>query len=140
MSNPSPDFSLAMTKGIYIHLFSEHRAYRVFSVMSGIITGPYFINYFHRPRAIAVGSMVAVLEIGALSTCRHFYLFICSCTIYAVTSLAAGRFGDIIGRKGTLFTGAVIFTLGGAVQTFSGGFYSMIIGRIISGFGVGLLS
>ncbi|KAF8694989.1 hypothetical protein AX14_001926, partial [Amanita brunnescens Koide BX004] len=92
-------------------------------VMSGIITGPYFINYFNRPRAIAVGSMVAVLEVGAL-----------------ITSLAAGRFGDMVGRKGTLFTGAVIFTVGGGIQTFSSGFYSMIIGRIVSGFGVGLLS
>jgi predicted MFS family arabinose efflux permease len=60
--------------------------------------------------------------------------------MYAVTSLAAGRFGDTIGRKGTLFTGAVIFTVGGGVQTFASGFYSMIIGRIVSGFGVGLLS
>ncbi|KAF8627104.1 hypothetical protein AX15_004544 [Amanita polypyramis BW_CC] len=91
--------------------------------MSGLITGPYFMKYFNNPSAIAVGSMVAVLEIGAL-----------------ITSLAAGRFGDIVGRKGTLFSGAFIFTIGGAIQTFTGGYLSMIIGRIISGFGVGLLS
>lgn len=48
--------------------------------------------------------------------------------------------GDIIGRKGTLFTGAFVFTIGGVVQTFTTGFYVMIIGRVISGFGVGLLS
>jgi MFS family permease len=48
--------------------------------------------------------------------------------------------GDIIGRKGTLFAGAFVFTIGGAVQTFTTGFYVMIIGRVISGFGVGLLS
>ncbi len=30
-----------------------------------------------------------------------------------MTSLAAGRVGDIIGRKGTLFIGALVFTLGG---------------------------
>ncbi|KAK2463771.1 hypothetical protein APHAL10511_004209 [Amanita phalloides] len=92
-------------------------------VMSGIITGPHFIQFFHNPNAIAVGSMVAVLEVGAF-----------------ITSLAAGRIGDIIGRKGTLFTGAVIFTIGGVVQTFTGGFWTMIVGRIVSGFGVGLLS
>jgi MFS family permease len=57
-----------------------------------------------------------------------------------VTSLAAGRIGDLIGRRGTLFIGACVFTLGGAVQTFTGGFVSMVVGRIISGFGVGLLS
>jgi MFS family permease len=45
-----------------------------------------------------------------------------------------------MGRRGTLFVGAVVFTIGGAVQTFTLGFWSMIVGRIISGFGVGLLS
>jgi MFS family permease len=54
--------------------------------------------------------------------------------------LAAGRIGDMIGRRGTLFFGAVIFTLGGAIQTFTNGFTVMVIGRIVSGFGVGLLS
>ena len=57
-----------------------------------------------------------------------------------VTSVAAGRVGDIIGRKGTLFIGALVFTIGGAIQTFTTGFAVMVLGRIISGFGVGLLS
>ncbi|KAJ7071136.1 general substrate transporter [Mycena amicta] len=92
-------------------------------VMSGIITGPHFIEYFKDPTAGEIGMMVAVLEIGAF-----------------ITSLAAGRVGDILGRRGTLCLGALIFTLGGAVQTFTVGFWSMIVGRIISGFGVGLLS
>lgn len=56
------------------------------------------------------------------------------------TSIAAGRVGDIIGRKGTLFTGAFIFTIGGAIQTFTTGFHMMIVGRVVSGCGVGLLS
>ncbi|KAG5729576.1 Sugar transporter STL1 [Termitomyces sp. T112] len=92
-------------------------------VMSGIITGPHFINYFGTPGPIEIGTMVSVLEIGAF-----------------VTSVAAGRVGDIIGRKGTLFLGSVVFTIGGTIQTFSAGFTSMVIGRIVSGFGVGLLS
>jgi len=45
-----------------------------------------------------------------------------------------------MGRKGTLFTGAVVFTIGGAVQTFTLGYWTMVLGRIVSGFGVGLLS
>ncbi|KAJ7705020.1 general substrate transporter [Mycena rosella] len=92
-------------------------------VMSGIITGPYFIEYFHAPGAVKIGSMIAVLEVGAF-----------------VTSLAAGRVGDIIGRKGTLFIGAVVFTLGGTIQTFTSSFSMIVVGRIVSGFGVGLLS
>ncbi|KAJ4482433.1 hypothetical protein J3R30DRAFT_3459479 [Lentinula aciculospora] len=92
-------------------------------VMSGVITGPHFIKYFDRPGPIQVGSMVAVLEVGAFAT-----------------SLAAGRVGDIIGRKGTLFIGALVFTIGGAIQTFTTGFSVMVLGRIVSGAGVGLLS
>ncbi|KAI0257443.1 general substrate transporter [Lactifluus subvellereus] len=92
-------------------------------VMSGIITGPYFRRYFKSPGSLEVGTMVAVLEIGAF-----------------ITSIAAGQVGDIIGRRGTLFAGAVIFGIGGTVQTFTTGFAVMVIGRVISGLGVGLLS
>jgi hypothetical protein len=35
------------------------------SVMSGVITGPYFLKFFNDPTALEVGTMVAVLEIGA---------------------------------------------------------------------------
>lgn len=38
-----------------------------FSVMSGILTGPHFVTFFESPDAIEVGSIVAVLEIGAFS-------------------------------------------------------------------------
>jgi hypothetical protein len=92
-------------------------------VMSGIITGPHFRNYFNSPTPIEVGTMVAVLEVGAF-----------------ITSIAAGQIGDIIGRRGTLFAGAVVFAIGGAVQTLTTGFYVMVVGRVISGLGVGLLS
>ncbi|KAI0756710.1 general substrate transporter [Daedaleopsis nitida] len=92
-------------------------------VMSGVITGPYFRKYFNEPSAVELGTMVAVLEIGAF-----------------VTSVAAGQIGDIIGRRGTLFSGAVVFTIGGAIQTFTPGFWVMVLGRIVSGLGVGLLS
>ncbi|KIK70873.1 hypothetical protein GYMLUDRAFT_32946 [Collybiopsis luxurians FD-317 M1] len=92
-------------------------------VMSGIITGPHFRKYFNNPDPVSLGTMVAVLEVGAF-----------------ITSAAAGRVGDIIGRKGTLFIGAIVFTIGGAVQTLTNGFWTMIVGRVISGFGVGLLS
>ena len=54
--------------------------------------------------------------------------------------MAAGTVGDRIGRKGTLFVGAIVFTIGGAIQTFTTGYSVMIVGRVVSGFGVGLLS
>ncbi|SJX60782.1 related to sugar transport protein [Sporisorium reilianum f. sp. reilianum] len=92
-------------------------------VMSGIITGPYFKAYFNHPTAYEIGTLVASLELGAL-----------------VTSLACGRLADIFGRKSTLFWGAVIFSVGGAIQTLTSGYDTMLIGRVISGLGVGVLS
>lgn len=92
-------------------------------VMSGIITGPYFLKFFNEPTALQVGSMVAVLEVGAF-----------------ITSVAAGRVGDTLGRRGTLFVGACVFAVGGAIQTLTPGFWIMVVGRVVAGFGVGLLS
>ncbi|CAE6467839.1 unnamed protein product [Rhizoctonia solani] len=92
-------------------------------VMSGIITGPQFQAYFKQPNSYQIGTMVAILEVGAF-----------------ITSIASGRIADIIGRRKTLLTGACIFVVGGGIQTFTTGFKVMVLGRIISGFGVGLLS
>lgn len=60
--------------------------------------------------------------------------------IRAVTSLLAGRLGDALGRRQTLFFGATIFVVGGAIQTAATGLNVMVIGRLVSGAGVGLLS
>lgn len=111
-------YSISVFASLGVFLFGYDQG-----VMSGIITGPHFIKFFNTPGPIQIGTMVAVLEIGAF-----------------VTSIAAGRVGDLIGRRGTLFIGGVIFTIGGAVQTFTTGYWVMIMGRIVSGFGVGLLS
>ncbi|PWW74798.1 general substrate transporter [Tuber magnatum] len=92
-------------------------------VMSGIITGPYFKDYFNQPTRAQIGTMVAILEVGAF-----------------VSSLIVGRVGDIIGRRKTIFYGAIIFVTGGALQTFTTGMGSLILGRIIAGIGVGALS
>ena len=110
--------------------------------MSGIITGPYFVSFFESPSAIEVGSIVAVLEIGAFSMflCLHIIMTFFLHAYFQVTSVAAGRIGDIVGRKWTLCGGAVVFTIGGLIQTFTVGVWTMILGRLVSGFGVGLLS
>jgi hypothetical protein len=45
--------------------------------MSGIITGPHFRKYFNSPNSLEVGTMVAVLEIGAFSTSEALGVFYC---------------------------------------------------------------
>ncbi|KAH0372793.1 general substrate transporter, partial [Aureobasidium melanogenum] len=92
-------------------------------VMSGIITGMYFKGYFNQPTRAEIGTMVAILEVGAF-----------------ISSLGVGRIGDILGRRRTILYGAVVFVVGGAFQTFATGMPMMMLGRIIAGFGVGALS
>ncbi|MCJ1399560.1 hypothetical protein MMC11_002762 [Xylographa trunciseda] len=92
-------------------------------VMSGIITGAYFKDYFNQPTFAEIGTMVAILEVGAF-----------------ISSLLVGRIGDIIGRRRTILYGSIIFFTGGALQSFANGMPMMIVGRIIAGLGVGALS
>ncbi|KXX74384.1 High-affinity glucose transporter [Madurella mycetomatis] len=92
-------------------------------VMSGIITGKYFVDYFHQPTHFEIATMVAILEIGAL-----------------ISSLVVGRIGDIIGRRKTIFYGSCIFVVGGGLQSFALNIPMMMVGRILAGLGVGMLS
>jgi hypothetical protein len=63
--------SLDTTKGTSLR--SRNYVYLIVtSVMSGIITGPHFLKYFNHPKAIELGTMVAVLEVGAF--CAYVYL------------------------------------------------------------------
>ena len=93
----------------------------------------YFKDYFDQPSRAQIGTMVAILEVGAFCTDLNFKTDV-------VSSLAVGRIGDIIGRRRTIWYGALIFVVGGLLQTCAWSMAIMIIGRIISGVGVGLLS
>ncbi|MCJ1358596.1 MAG: hypothetical protein MMC33_008596, partial [Icmadophila ericetorum] len=92
-------------------------------VMSGIITGGFFSDYFNQPTKAEIGTMVAILEVGAF-----------------ISSLMVGRIGDMIGRRRTILYGSMIFFVGGSLQTVASGMPMMIVGRIIAGLGVGALS
>ena len=86
-------------------------------------SGPYFIDYFHQPSKAEIGTMVAILEVGAF-----------------ISSLLVGRIGDIIGRRKTILYGSCIFFVGGALQTGAASMAMMMVGRIVAGLGVGMLS
>ena len=108
--------SIFVSLGVFLFGYDQ-------GVMSGIITGPYFKMYFHDPSPTEIGTMVSILEIGAL-----------------VSSLIVGRVGDIIGRRKTILYGSLIFFVGGLFQTIANGMPMMMAGRLIAGVGVGMLS
>ncbi|CEP62017.1 uncharacterized protein LALA0_S04e05864g [Lachancea lanzarotensis] len=92
-------------------------------VMSGVITGPYFKDYFDNPSRAAIGNMISILEIGAL-----------------ISSLLVGRLGEKWGRRRTIRYGSFVFIIGGLIQTSALNLNYLIVGRVMSGLGVGLLS
>ena len=54
-------------------------------------------------------------------------------------AMIAGPMGDILGRKRTILIGAVVFLLGGALQTGAQNLGYLYSGRAIAGLGVGVL-
>lgn len=108
--------SLFVSLGVFLFGYDQ-------GVMSGIIIGPHFLEYFNYPSPAKIGTMVAILEVGAL-----------------VSSLCIGRLGDLWGRRRTILYGAIVFTVGGLMQTFAFAFWVLLVGRVISGLGVGMLS
>ncbi|KAJ8121829.1 hypothetical protein ONZ43_g1820 [Nemania bipapillata] len=108
--------SIFVSLGVFLFGYDQ-------GVMSGIITGPFFRDYFNNPSRAEIGTMVAILEIGAF-----------------ISSLVVGRVGDIIGRRKTILYGSMIFFVGGALQTFATNMPMMMLGRIVAGLGVGSLS
>ncbi|KAJ5169107.1 uncharacterized protein N7482_004701 [Penicillium canariense] len=87
------------------------------------LLGWYFRDYFNQPSRATIGTVVAILEIGAF-----------------ISSLLVGRIGDVIGRRRTILYGSMVFFIGGALQTFAASMPMMMVGRIIAGLGVGALS
>lgn len=92
-------------------------------VMSSLLVHPAFKHYFHDPNAAQIGTVVAILDIGAL-----------------ITSLLAGTLADRIGRKATIFWGAILLSIGGFLQTAALHLEMLTVGRIVAGFGIGFLT
>lgn len=108
--------SIFVSLGVFLFGYDQ-------GVMSGIITGSYFKDYFNQPTRAEIGTMVAILEVGAF-----------------IASLGVGRIGDVLGRRKSILYGALIFVVGGALQAFATGMPMMLLGRIVAGLGVGALS
>ncbi|KAH1074063.1 hypothetical protein J1N35_026391 [Gossypium stocksii] len=52
-------------------------------------------------------------------------------------SLAGGRTSDVMGRKWTMAFAAAVFQIGAAIMTLASSFQVLMIGRILSGIGIG---
>lgn len=108
--------SIFVSLGVFLFGFEQ-------GLMSSLLTNNYFKEYYRNPSPAEIGTMIAILEIGAL-----------------FSSFVAGKVGDKIGRRRTIRHGSFIFVVGGLVQTFSVNIVNLGIGRLISGVAIGFLT
>lgn len=108
--------STFVSLGVFLFGFEQ-------GLMSSLLTNQYFKDYYHDPSPAAVGTMIAILEIGAL-----------------FSSFEAGKVGDRIGRRRTIRWGSVIFVVGGLIQATSPNIVALGCGRLVSGVAIGFLT
>ncbi|KAJ2160027.1 hypothetical protein GGF46_002589 [Coemansia sp. RSA 552] len=92
-------------------------------IMSSILQMKYFIEYFGHPGPLATGVIVSSLTIGCF-----------------IGSLLSGPLADRYSRKITIVVGALVCTLGAAIQFGSVNRTMLVAGRFINGLAIGFLS
>ncbi|KAB8338936.1 hypothetical protein FH972_021876 [Carpinus fangiana] len=92
-------------------------------VIAGVISSGNFLIIFNNPTASQTGAVVALFTGGAF-----------------VGAGMAGPTGDWLGRRLTIMIGAIIFILGGALQTGADHINYLYSGRVFAGVGVGFLT
>ncbi|CUA76557.1 Sugar transporter STL1 [Saccharomyces cerevisiae S288c] [Rhizoctonia solani] len=92
-------------------------------VLGGLIENESFKRSFNYPSPALLGTIVAVLEIGCF-----------------LGSLLTVAFGEQVGRRGCTSMGAIAMLVGTIFQTASQSSTMMIISRVISGIGLGIIN
>lgn len=98
-------------------------------VVSVILVMPTFVDRFARVSETASGAgfwkglMTAMIELGAL-----------------IGAINQGWIADKISRKYSIFVAVIFFTIGSSLQTASIDYSMLVIGRLIGGIGIGMLS
>ncbi|CUM65269.1 uncharacterized protein PRCAT00002902001 [Priceomyces carsonii] len=108
--------SIFVSLGVFLFGFEQ-------GLMSSLLTNKYFKKYYKEPTPFEIGSMIAILEIGAL-----------------FSSFIAGKMGDLWGRRKTIRYGSFIFVVGGLIQASSVNIMNLAFGRFIGGVAIGFLT
>ncbi|KAF9509757.1 hypothetical protein BS47DRAFT_1348803 [Hydnum rufescens UP504] len=93
------------------------------SSMSGVLSNPSYLTYFHHPSSGNQGAMVAAMPAGSL-----------------VGALAVSSFGEKLGRKRTISLSGFIWAIGCLLQCAAQNRGMLVVGRIIAGFAIGVAS
>lgn len=93
------------------------------AVFSGIIVSPWFLATFNHPSSRLIGTMSSVYNVG--------------CAIGAICALMGG---SICGRRRSLLSGCFVAAIGVIIQATSIVVSQLLVGRIVTGVGVGILT
>lgn len=114
------------TNGL-IHFFADMSLFLQFgydnSVFSGLIVAPYFLKTFNNPNATLLGTVSALYNVGC-----------------AIGALVAFVVGSYLGRRKTILTGSASTAVGVIIQASSKTIAQLLVGRIVTGIGVGILT
>ncbi|GAB7343816.1 hypothetical protein MBLNU457_1786t2 [Dothideomycetes sp. NU457] len=91
--------------------------------MGGLTTSPEFLDQFGNPNASLLGFLVSAYEVGAMFGAVFVFTL-----------------GDRFGRKPNNIVGAVIVAIGAIIQSTSFGVAQFLVGRLIAGFGLGMMT
>ncbi|RDA91867.1 hypothetical protein CP533_3658 [Ophiocordyceps camponoti-saundersi (nom. inval.)] len=92
-------------------------------LMGGLVDSPAFNSTFGHPKPRMIGLIVAIFEIGCF-----------------LGSIGAAIFGERLGRRWTIGHGCWIMMAGAVLQAAAYGRAQLILGRIVSGIGVGIVN
>ncbi|KAH6655567.1 sugar transport protein [Truncatella angustata] len=108
--------------GVFASMGSALYGYDL-GVIAGVIGSEHFLVEFNKPTTAQTGAVVSLFTGGAF-----------------FGAMFAGISGDKLGRKMTIFLGALLFLVGGAVQTAAQTLNYLYAGRAFAGLGVGFLT
>lgn len=83
------------------------------------------------------GAIIFIHEDLKINEVQQEVLVGCLSIVSLIGSLVGGRTSDAIGRKWTMGIGAIIFQLGGIMMALAHSFQVLMLGRLLSGIGIG---
>ncbi|KAE9963023.1 hypothetical protein BLS_009764 [Venturia inaequalis] len=92
-------------------------------LMGGLVNGTAFKDTFNSPSSTMIGVIVAIYEVGAF-----------------LGSIFTSVVGENMGRKKSILIGVVIMIIGAILQATAYSRAHMIVGRVVSGFGMGAIN
>ncbi|KAF7555705.1 hypothetical protein G7Z17_g1999 [Cylindrodendrum hubeiense] len=92
-------------------------------LMGGLVNAPAFLDTFDSPGSDMIGLIVGIYEVGCF-----------------FGSISSAIFGEKLGRRKTIAIGCWIMIVGAVLQAASYGRPQLIVGRIVSGVGMGIIN